>query len=234
MIPPVKRIKWNKTYRIINSCYPPCDVWEDIISDSDDWQLAFELEKMSNPRVRHELGDLSLIPPERVITGSNSWWVISAFTHINPEGDRFTDGTYGAYYAANNFLTSLKEKAYGLTKKFMSATSEPIIDITCRTLVGKIDKELHDIRCKDNWRTCYHEKDYSHSQRLASELRRNQSNGIVYKSIRDAEGECFAAFWPDVVTIPSQERHVVLHWDGKKVTSYCEVKEGSEERVMLT
>ena len=146
MQPPLSRIVWNKTYRLINSCYPPCDVWEDIISDSADWLVAYEIEALSNPRIRQEIGDISLIPPERVVRGPNSWWVISAFTHVNPQRSRFTDGTFGAYYAANNFQTALKEKAYGLTTKFMEATNEHIIDLTCRTLVGKIDCRLHDIR----------------------------------------------------------------------------------------
>lgn len=233
MLPPLAHIKWNKTYRLINSCYPPCDIWEDIINNSDDWQLAFEIETMSNPRVRQEVGDISLIPPKRMISGPNSWWVVSAFTHVNPHGSRFTDGTYGAYYAAHSFHTALKEKAYGFTRQFMEATNEPIIDITCRTLVGKINKDLHDIRDKEVWKECYHDKDYSCSQRLARELRKKDSNGIVYKSVRDEKGECFAAFWPDVVTIPLQERHVVLHWDGEKVSSYFEIKDDNKKRIEL-
>ena len=233
MPPPLSHIRWNKTYRLINSCYPPCDVWEDIIGKSDDWQLAYEIEAMSNPRIRQEIGDISLVPPERMLTGPDSWWVVSAFTHVNPQGSRFADGTYGAYYAAHDFQTALKEKAHGFIKQFMSATNEPIADITCRTLVGTINSQLHDIRDIENWPECYHEEDYTYSQRLARALKDNDSNGIVYKSVRKNNGECFVAFWPDVVTIPSQERHVVLHWDGETVTSYFEIKDGNQERMEL-
>jgi hypothetical protein len=231
--PPISHVKWNKTYRLINSCYPVCDVWEDIISNSNDWQLAYELEAISNPRVRQEIGDVTLIPPKRMVTGSNSWWVTSAFTHIMPQGSRFTDGTYGAYYAAHDFQTALREKAYGFTKQFMKATNEPIQDIDCRTLLGKIDSNLHDIRDRNDWQKCYHDEDYVSSQLLARKLRENNSNGIVYRSVRNEGGECFAAFWPDVITIPSQERHVVLHWDGEKITSYFEIKGESQERISL-
>lgn len=226
MYPPLSKIKWDKTYRLINSCYPPCDIWEDIISHGDDWGAAFEIEAMSNSRVRQEIGDISIIPNERMITAPNSWWVISAFTHIIPA--RFNDDAYGVYYAANNIHTALKEKAWGLTQKFMEATEEPIIDITCRTLVGKIDNHLHDIRSREKWENCYLEKDYTYSQQLASQLRAVGSNGIVYQSVRDQQGECFAAFWPDVVTVPVQERHMVFHWNGEKVVSYFEVREGNE------
>jgi hypothetical protein len=219
MLPDISKVRWNKTYRLINSCYPPCDIWEDVISKAKDWKLAYEIEAMTNPRIRQEIGEISLIPDNRIIKGVNSWWVIAAFTHINPIGTRFTEGTFGAYYAANNFETALSEKSYH-TKKFMEATEEEIANITCRTLLGKINAELHDIRDFEKWKGCYNPDDYSKSQHLAGKLRDIESNGIVYKSVRNPVGECFAAFWPDVVSIPIQERHVVLHWNGEKISWY--------------
>lgn len=233
MPPPLSDVRWNKTYRLINSCFPPCDIWEDIIEDPEDWEMAYEIEAMSNPRIRQEIGDIALIPPERMLTGRDSWWVVSAFTHVSPHGSRFADSTYGAYYAAHDFQTALKEKAHGCLKQFMSATNEPVTDITCRTLVGRIHKELHDIRDKERWRSCYHEEDYTESQKLARILRDNDSNGIVYQSVRHKGGECFAAFWPDVVSIPLQERHVMLHWDGKRISSYIEITDQPLQRVAL-
>lgn len=232
-LPTTTFIHWTKTYRLINSCYPPCNVYEDILAHSEDWELAIELEMMTNPRVRDELGEITLIPKHHRITGTDSWWVTSAFTHINPNGSRFTDGTYGAYYAANNFLTALKEKAHGSIAEFMKATDEPIIDITCRTLVGTIENTLHDIRDTAQWQSCYAPDDYSQSQKLATTLREQESNGIVYKSVRHKKGECFAAFWPDVVTIPIQERHVTLHWNGEHVTAYFEMKEDTKRWAVL-
>lgn len=230
MNPSLSRVTWEKTYRIINSCYPLCDIWEDIC-EQPDWYTLFYIADMTNPRLRQEMGGLFLIPQERMVTGKDSWWVVSTFAHILPS--RFNDHTYGVYYAANQFLTGIKEKAFGLTKKFMAATNEPIQDITCRVLVGRIDRDLHDIRDKENWPHCYLGDDYSPSQAFARELRNQDSNGIVYKSVRDENGECFAAFWPDVISIPIQERHVVLHWNGETIVSYFEVKEKQEKRMPL-
>ncbi len=233
MHPPLSHIKWNKTYRLINSCYPSCDIWEDIISNSEDWQIAFEIEAMANDRVRQEIGNISLVPKERMVTGANSWWVISAFTKINPNGSRFCDGTYGAYYAGKTFITALKEKAFGVTTEFMAATNEDIIDLTYRVLVGKIDSKLHDIRDVDQWKQCYLKNNYKHSQKLGRDLRENESEGIIYKSVRNEGGECFAVFWPDVVSIPIQERHVVLHWDRERISSYFVVGEDKAKRRQL-
>lgn len=224
--PKLSHVRWPKTYRAINSCYPPCDIWEDIIASADDWEMAFEIEAMSNDRVRNDLGDIHLIPKERMVIGTNSWWVVSAFTKINPLGSRFCDGSFGAYYAADRFLTALKEKAFGTMQQFMLDTAEPILgDLTVRMLVGSVDAQFHDIRDQAVWRACYHDQDYSKSQALGVALRTDDSDGVVYQSVRDPQGECFAAFWPDVVGIPTQERHVTLHWDGEQFDAYCIVGE---------
>ena len=31
---------------------------------------------------------------------------MAAFTHLNPEGSRFSDGSYGVYYAAHTLATA--------------------------------------------------------------------------------------------------------------------------------
>ena len=233
MIPEVTRVKWDQTFRMINSCYPPCDVWEDVVANSEDWETAFEIEALTNPRIRQEVGDISLIPKDRMITGHNSWWVVSAFTYFNENGTRFTDGHYGAYYAANQSITAIKEKAYGLTAEFMRATDEEHFNVTCRMFQGKINAKLHDIRDRKKWSDCYDKLYYGESQRLAASLRDQESNGVVYQSVRDEGGECFAAFWPDVVSLPTQERHIVLHWDGTKVSSFYEIKDKAKDWVVL-
>lgn len=232
-MPGLSRVNWDKTYRLVNSCYPPCNVWEDIISNPEDWEMAYKIECLTNPRVRNEIGQIHLIPKERMIMQTNSWWVTSAFTHINPEGGRFNTVHFGVYYAANQFMTALKEKAFGLTRQFLSDSAEPAIETTCRVFLGKIDANLHDVRDQKEWLDCYYDADYTQSQKLAVALRDQDSDGIVYKSVRDPKGDCFGAFWPDVVSIPTQERHVVLHWDGEKVNSYYEIRDQGEKWLSL-
>ncbi|MEE9326523.1 MAG: RES family NAD+ phosphorylase, partial [Cocleimonas sp.] len=42
-------------------------------------------------------------------------------------------------------------------------------------------------------------------------------NGIIYPSVRHPEGECFVAFYPDVISIPKQGKHLSLYWNGKHI-----------------
>ena len=60
-------------------------------------------------------------------------------------------------------------------------------------------------------------KDYTASQTLRHALRRDGSDGIVYPSVRYAGGDCFAAFWPDIVTIPVPGRHLCYYWSGDAI-----------------
>jgi hypothetical protein len=38
--------------------------------------------------------------------------------------------------------------------------------------------------------------------------------------VRHASGGCVAAFWPDVVGVPVQERHLQYEWNGAAMTRY--------------
>ena len=68
---------------------------------------------------------------------------------------------------------------------------------------------------------------YDASRALARGLRETGSNGLIYQSVRHAGGRCIAAFWPDVVGIPIQERHLQYEWDREKVARYFDYKRES-------
>ena len=70
------------------------------------WETLIELEQLTNPRVRNETGNINLVPPERRVSGNNASYVMAPFTHVNPRGSRFSDGTYGVYYAAERLETA--------------------------------------------------------------------------------------------------------------------------------
>ena len=69
---------------------------------------------------------------------------MAAFTHIG-KTSRFTDGTFGVYYAASSQAAAIAETSYH-QERFLAATNEPDIELTLRTYVNKVVKPLHDIR----------------------------------------------------------------------------------------
>lgn len=210
---PTNRVNWPRYIRLINSAYPPIDLFEDI-ADPADWMLLGAAESKTNPRHAETIGNLDLIPPERRVGGEGASYVMAPFTHCSPDRPgRFHDGMFGAFYAADSFETAVAETVHH-TSIFLAATNEePGWISDQRELIGVIDADLVDIR-KGNFDALLDPNSYVASQAYAREIRQEKGDGIVYPSVRQAGGECFAAFWPDVMEAPVQGRHISYHWNG--------------------
>ncbi len=220
------RVRWREAWRIIASRYPPIALFERVSDNPAVWDVLIELEQATNPRVRDELGEIALVPPERRVTGPNASWVMAPFTHINKNGSRFSDGSYGVYYAARTLQTAIKETGYHFAR-FAADSSDPPRREDMRVLLGAVDARLHDVaRLGEGLRRrILDAESYAHSRPFAAELRDNDSDGLVYPSVRDEGGSCIAAFWPDVAGVPMQERHLQYEWDGKRFSRWFDYKE---------
>lgn len=217
---PIRRVTWGETFRLIPSRFPPIHVFERV-APREDWENLYKLEGLTNPRLREEAGSISMVPAERRVTGSGATIVMAPFTHVSKDRPtRFSDGSYGVYYAARTFLTALKEVAFHMGR-FYEATADPAHSEDYRTYQGSIDKLLHDIR-GGGWDSLLNPEvdQYPIPQAVAKALRAAGSDGIVYPSVRDPGGECIAIFWPDVVSIPAQSKHIQYKWNGNRISAW--------------
>jgi hypothetical protein len=219
---PSRRVNWRQTFRLVPSRFPPIDLFERV-STSADWQLLYELEGITNPRLRDEVGNIQLVPPERRVSGPNASIVMAPFTHCSKlRPSRFTDGSFGVYYAGHTFKTALLEVAYHMGR-FHAATRDPAINGTYRTYKGSIRSDMHDLGGAEYAHFLRPDPaTYDGSQKFAKALREANSNGLVYPSVRHRGGECIAAFWPNVVSLPTQGPHVELQWDGRTISGWFE------------
>lgn len=177
---------------------------------------------MTNDRLREEAGDLALVPPEDRVSGPGTSPIMAAFTHLNPVGDRFTDGSYGVFYAGLTLETAVAETRYHRTR-FMEATDEPAQELDMRVYAVDLAAEMHDIRgMRDSHPAYYHPGSYAMSQALARDLRKDGSDGIVYQSVRHDGGECAAVFRPRLLSNCRQERHLCYVWDGGSIATIYE------------
>lgn len=215
MRPPKARVIWERYHRLINSAYPPIDLFEDI-ADPADWLLLASGESKTNPRIAASVGNLDLVPIGKRVGGAGSSYVMAPFTHVSTDHrGRFHDGTFGAFYAADGFETALFETIHH-TQTFCAATREaPGWIADKRELVGQIDAMLTDIR--HGYPDLLDPDDYTASQAFARSEKAAGADGILYPSVRNPGGYCFAAFYPDVMTTPVQGRHLSYHWDGTSV-----------------
>jgi hypothetical protein len=214
-------VDWPQAWRIIASRHPPIHLFERVSSNPAVWDALIALESATNPRLRDEIGEISLVPPERRISGPNASWVMAAFTHLNPKGSRFSDGAWGVYYAADRIETAIAETIFHFTR-FARDADDPPRREDMRVLVGTVASTFHDVETLPASRriAVLDPDSYDASRSLARALRSAGSNGLVYPSVRGAAGRCIAAFWPNVVGIPVQERHLRYEWNGERVTRY--------------
>ncbi|HUD27761.1 MAG TPA: RES family NAD+ phosphorylase [Novosphingobium sp.] len=218
---PVSPVRWRPCYRIVPSRFPPISVF-DAVADPADLDAVFALEAMTNDRLRDEAGDLALVAPEDRVSGPGSTPIMAAFTHLNPHGDRFTDGTFGVFYAASTVETALAETTFHRAR-FMSWTREPAQELDMRVYAVDLDARLHDVRTmRDALPAIYDPDLYTASQALAVALRAEHSDGIVYHSVRHEDGECVAVFRPRLLSNCRQERHVCYVWDGEAIATVYE------------
>lgn len=215
------RIRWAKAHRIIASRYPPIDLFERVSPDRRVWDALTTLEMATNPRLRNEVGEISMVPVDRRVAGPGASYVMAPFTHRNPKGSRFSDGSFGVYYAANSFSTAVAEVAFHFAKFARdSGDGQRYEDMRC--LVGEVDCELADVSKlpEQEQRIILDPVSYVDSQALGGYLKYAGMNGVHYPSVRSPSGFCIGTFFPDCVEIPKQANHIKFDYDGEKVRRY--------------
>ncbi len=216
------RVRWARSFRLVPSRFPPVGLF-DRVARPEDLEVVFAAEALTNDRLRDEAGELRLVPPHERVSGPGTTPVMAAFTHLHPEGSRFSDGTFGVYYAAREIETAVAERAFH-TARFLARTAEPPGEHDMRTYVARIDAELVDLRGYGRHRRDdYLDPDgYGDSQAFARGRRDAGAGGIVYGSVRREGGQCAAIFRPRIVRDCAQGAHVCLVWDGRAITRWYE------------
>lgn len=220
----VAQLQGQECYRLIPSKYPPIYLYEDVAT-LDELDAVYAVEAMTNPRLLEEAGDLNLVPREdRLVNINNCSYVMAAFTHINPEGARFTTGDFGGYYCAPSLDTAIKETLYH-QERLYGYTNEPAQRIQMRSLFARFNAGLVDITDTQHLSSnLYHPTDYSHSQAFANEQRTQGSDGLLYRSVRHAGHDCFVLFRPRLITEICQAKHFEYCWNGSSITSVLEMQ----------
>ncbi|MGB3722464.1 MAG: RES family NAD+ phosphorylase [Pacificimonas sp.] len=215
-LPPLVSVTWPAAYRIIASRYPPISLFEEVAPDAAAVEALIALEQLTNPRIRDEIGNIALVPPADRISGPGASWVMAAFTHVNPGGSRFSDGSYGVYYAGDSFDVALVETAFHFARIAADSSDGPRQE-DMRVFKTHIDCELHLVAARDTAVLDPH--DYAAGQALGHRIKEADGPGVTYPSVR-ANGKCVGIFRPILVPGPLQERHIQFDYDGKRVSRY--------------
>jgi hypothetical protein len=216
--PPLARVAERDTHRLIPSRYPPIGILDTIAAPAD-LDLVIELEGWTNDRLSNELGVIFTIPPAEWVTGRpHATVVMAAFCHPHPEGGRFNDASRGAWYAGLSLETALKESIFHRAKE-LAEIGVTDARVELRQYLADFDADFHDVRAGLEFALLYHPESYAAGQALARELLEQGSNGIIYRSVRDAGGQCIACFRPALVLNVRPAAHFELRWHGGPVPS---------------
>jgi hypothetical protein len=216
----VRRVRWLRSVRIIPSRYPPVDLFARV-APSEDFSALHAVESLTNERLRTERDGL-LVSPQEAVHGPGSSYIMAPFAHLNPEGGRFSDATFGAYYASRDRATAVAESKHH-RQVFLARTREPPLELEMRVLEARVDAKLHDLRgLRSELREVYKPADYSASQQMARELRAAASMGIVYDSVRLEGGQCVAILRPRALSNCRQAEHLIYRWDGTRIAEVFE------------
>lgn len=201
-----------------------------------------ELDGATNDRLLGEEGLLPGISVHELVYGVRYASIVNAaFTHKNPAGSRFSDGSRGAWYAGVERATSIAEVAYHRVRQLANIDWKEEERFTYDDYLADFTTEFHDLRGRDRevatgqfrkflkpgpTPACYAE-----SQQLARTLLASGSNGVLYPSVRNPGGTCIACFRPALVYHVRRDVRIELRIqvDGDSVRTHSKKVAISEE-----
>ena len=153
------------------------------------------------------------------MAGPGAGYVMAAFTHPNPKGSRFSDGSFGVYYAASELETAIAETVFHFAAFARDSADPPRME-DMRVLVGSVAEDFEDAAMlpEPQRGKILDPVFYEASRAYGGRLRAAGAMGVVYPSVRRAGGGCLGAFKPRAVGLPRQERHLKYRWDGERVS----------------
>jgi RES domain-containing protein len=202
----VAAVRLRGTHRLIPAKYSERGtVLSRLAEDSRTLDHLLELDSATNDRLLGEEGLLPGITIHELVYGVDYAHIVNAaFTHAAPAGGRFNGPQRGAWYAGLERETAMTEVAFHKQRQleevkwtedevstfddYLSDFTMPVCDITAPR--AQYRKYLRPATIPE----CYRE-----SQALAAQLLAQQSNGILYPSVRRPGGQCIVCFRPALV-----------------------------------
>lgn len=204
-----------QAYRLINSKFPPIALFDDV-ADANEFDALFQIQALTNPRLLNEVGVIELIPRDQIPFGiPGCSYATGPFTHVNPQGSRFSDGSFGVLYLADTMETALAEVAYHQQQYWSKVENLSYERFVFRGLSCRFtDSGMKDATVLPMNDPIYHTDDYTHARQLGREVKAAACPGLKYGSVRSAGNHCWALMTPMVVASIHQTAHYEMIWNG--------------------
>lgn len=205
-----------QAYRLVNSKFPPIALFDDV-ADAAEFDTLYQLQALTNPRLHNETGRLELIPRSEIPFGiPGCSYATAPFTHVNPAGSRFSNGTYGVLYLASTMDTALAEVRHHQDRYWSNIDGLSYERFVFRGLSCQFNEAgMRDATSVPMTDHLYDPDDYSQGHRLGRLLKDAGCPGLRYRSVRKAGQDCWALMTPKPVLSIVQTAHYEMIWNGR-------------------
>jgi hypothetical protein len=208
-----------QAYRLVNSKFPPIALFDDVANASD-FEALYQIQAMTNPRLQNEIGCLELIPREQIPFGiPGCAYATAPFTHVNPAGSRFSNGSFGVLYLADKMDTAIAEVRHHQERYWSNVPDLNYERFVFRGLACSFtDAGMRDAAVVPLSAPIYAPDDYTLSRQLGGEAKRAACPGLRYNSVRSPGNICWALMTPRVVASIIQAAHFEMIWSGQIIS----------------
>ncbi len=209
----------QQAYRLVNSKFPPIALFEDV-ADVRDFEAIYQLQEMTNPRLQNEMGRLELVALDEIPFGiPGCSYATAPFTHVNPEGSRFSDGSFGVLYLADTMDTAVAEVRHHQGRYWSNVRGLNYERFVFRGLSCSFsDAGVRDATVVPLTDPVSAPDDYTYSRQMGREAKRDGCPGLRYNSVRSPGNVCWALMTPRPVTSIIQCAHYEMIWSGRIIS----------------
>ncbi len=208
-------------HRLLNTKFPPIPIFDDV-ADAGDFDALFALQALTNPRLRAEAGDLSLLPPAEIPFGiPGCSYAAASFTHVNPDGTRFSDGSYGVFYVGESSETAIAEVRHHQGVYWSNVPGLHYERFVFKELLCTFDIDNGlDATVIPAADPMYASDDYTASRALGLAIKQRREHcSLRYHSVRNPGGVCHALFTPRFVRRIIPATHYEMIWSEGAIQS---------------
>ncbi|WDY60478.1 RES family NAD+ phosphorylase [Pseudomonas sp. PSKL.D1] len=216
-----------QSYRLVNSKFPPIALFDDVAS-ADEFDILYAVQALTNPRLQNEVGSLNLIPRSEIPFGIKGCsYATAPFTHVNPDGSRFADGSFGMLYLADTMETAIAEVRHHQQAYWSKVHGLNYERFVFRGLVCQFDEAgVLDATSLPLTHPIYAPDDYTFARALGRDVKAAKAPGLRYHSVRAMGNTCWALTTPRQVASIIQSSHYEMVWSGR-ITSVNKLVAGA-------
>lgn len=215
---PLVREAFPRTVRLVSSARLRDAVMAPLADDADELALLAEIEAATSSRlIAEERGQGGLSAAELVHGVPHAKFINASFAYAKPrEPMRFNPSDRGAWYAAIDVETCIREVGYHLTNALADANDFNTV-VEYGEMLSSMSGVFVDLRQVPDHPSLDANPSigYPAGNAVAASARAAGHNGIIYPSVRHGGQLCIAALWPNVVQSVVQGGMYRLTWSGK-------------------